>query len=450
MASATAASATDRRLTGGSLGGSRRDLSSASGGGGALAPPAPGLVAPLGDAQALSDMLTSSYFNVLLVCVPLGWAASCLGWGSVPVFFFNFTSLIPLALVLGQLTEDLALRYGEKSLEMGKAPKAIHRSARSILAFSFFFFSRYRDRHLIFFPSLVFFSPPKKLQHQTKIKGDTIGGLINATFGNVVEMILTISALRRGLFQVVSFSLVGSILSNMLMVLGFCYLVGGVIYAEQRFSTLANKAFCSLLFMACIALLIPTSVSIFYDDRTLPPDSVLALSRATAVVMLLLYFAYIYFTLGTHSEMVEEDARVSALATRASSMAVVAGGGGGSGGAANGGGSAQCDGDDDDEEAEVPTVSLLGAMLSLTVLTVVISIASEALTGSIETVAKRTGISTAFISVIILPIAGNAAEHLTAVVVAAKGKMDLAQSIALGSSLQISMLALPFAVLVAW
>ena len=140
MASATAASATDRRLTGGSLGGSRRDLSSASGGGGALAPPAPGLVAPLGDAQALSDMLTSSYFNVLLVCVPLGWAASCLGWGSVPVFFFNFTSLIPLALVLGQLTEDLALRYGEKSLEMGKAPKAIHRSARSILAFSFFFF----------------------------------------------------------------------------------------------------------------------------------------------------------------------------------------------------------------------------------------------------------------------------------------------------------------------
>ena len=89
-------------------------------------------------------------------------------------------------------------------------------------------------------------------------------------------------------------------------------------------------------------------------------------------------------------------------------------------------------------------------MLSLSLLTVLISVASEALTGSIETVAARTGISTAFISVIILPIAGNAAEHLTAVVVAAKGKMDLAQSIALGSSLQISMLALPFAVLAAW
>lgn len=265
-------------------------------------------------------------------------------------------------------------------------------------------------------------------------------------------MILTISALRRGLYQVVSFSLVGSILSNMLMVLGFCYLVGGVIYAEQRFSTLANKAFCSLLFMACIALLIPTSVSIFYDEKVLPRSSVLALSRATAVVMLLLYFAYLYFTLGTHSEMVEEDARVSALATRASSMTVGGGGGTEGGAAANGqaGCAAAADGDDEDEEPEFPTVSLLGAMLSLTLLTIVISIASEALTGSIETVAKRTGISTAFISVIILPIAGNAAEHLTAVVVAAKGKMDLAQSIALGSSLQISMLALPFAVLAAW
>lgn len=264
-------------------------------------------------------------------------------------------------------------------------------------------------------------------------------------------MILTISALRRGLFQVVSFSLVGSILSNMLMVLGFCYLVGGLIYAEQRFSTLANKAFCSLLFMACIALLIPTTVSIFYDKTIMPPESVLALSRATAVVMLLLYFAYLYFTLGTHSEMVEEDARVSALATRAASAAL---GGAGAAGAVSANGEAhggeEDDAEADEEEAEVPTVSLLGAMASLTVLTVVISIASEALTGSIETVAARTGISTAFLSVIILPIAGNAAEHLTAVVVAAKGKMDLAQSIALGSSLQISMLALPFAVLVAW
>ena len=306
---------------------------------------------------------------------------------------------------------------------------------------------------LFLFPPLDFssfrplLSSKKKTYPPPPPKGDTIGGLINATFGNVVEMILTVSALRRGLYQVVSFSLVGSILSNMLMVLGFCYLVGGLIYAEQRFSTLANKAFCSLLFMACIALLVPTSVSIFYDDRVMPPSSVLALSRATAVVMLCIYGAYLYFTLGTHSAMVVEDARVSALATRASSTATAIGGGARSRGAEEEG---EEEAKEEEREEEVPQVSLLGATLSLSLLTAVIAVASEALTGSIETVTARTGISTAFISVIILPIAGNAAEHLTAVVVAAKGKMDLAQSIALGSSLQISMLALPFAVLAAW
>jgi len=362
-------------------------------------PPLPGLIDPVGDVRALSDMLFSSYFNFLLICVPLGWAAEFFGWGAVPVFLFSFTSLIPLALVLGMLTEDLALRYG-----------------------------------------------------------DTIGGLINATFGNLTEFLVCLSALRRGLFQVVSLSLVGSILSNMLFVLGCCYLVGGVIYAEQRFSTLANKAFCSLLFMACIALLIPTTISMLYSKQVVPPASVLALSRATAVVMLGLYFCYLYFTLGTHSAMVVEDARVSALAARAPSVAQPVGEGGAAFAAAadnhddnthhhhhDGG-----EDEEEEEEIEVPTVSLLGAMASLVVLTVLISVASEALTGTIESVAVKTGISTAFISVIILPIAGNAAEHLTAVVVAAKGKMDLAQSIALGSSLQIAMLALPFAVLAAW
>ena len=445
-------------LGGGGGGGGRRDASSAAGGslsGGAPPAAPPGFVAPLDDLQALSDMLRSSYFNLLLVCVPLGWAASSLRWGAVPVFALNFTSLIPLALVLGQITEDLALRYGEEGERAGwggggGSPLLLRSAASSPEKRQ----EAFLPLALCLFPPLDFssFRPlsskKKKTYRPPPPKGDTIGGLINATFGNVVEMILTVSALRRGLYQVVSFSLVGSILSNMLMVLGFCYLVGGLIYAEQRFSTLANKAFCSLLFMACIALLVPTSVSIFYDDRVMPPSSVLALSRATAVVMLCIYGAYLYFTLGTHSAMVVEDARVSALATRASSTAVAIGGGARSGGAEEEEGEEEAK--EEEGEEEVPQVSLLGATLSLSLLTAVIAVASEALTGSIETVTARTGISTAFISVIILPIAGNAAEHLTAVVVAAKGKMDLAQSIALGSSLQISMLALPFAVLAAW
>ena len=144
--------------------------------------PPPGWINPRADALALLDILTSSRLNALLTAVPLGVASHVAGWGVVPSFAINLVALVPLALVLGQITEDLAERFG-----------------------------------------------------------DTIGGLINATFGNVVEMILTLAALKQGLYSVVSASLVGSILSNLLLVLGFCYLVGGLRYPEQRFSTLANK-----------------------------------------------------------------------------------------------------------------------------------------------------------------------------------------------------------------
>eukprot|EP00879_Flechtneria_rotunda_P016911 GHRR01017703.1.p1 GENE.GHRR01017703.1~~GHRR01017703.1.p1 ORF type:complete len:229 (+),score=54.05 GHRR01017703.1:305-991(+) len=113
------------------------------------------------DFTAVKDMVLSSKLNVMMVCVPLGIAAELLHWGAYPTFILNFLALIPLALLLGDVTEDLAARFG-----------------------------------------------------------DTVGGLLNATFGNVVEMILSIAALRQGLYQVVSSSLLGSILSNLLLVLG--------------------------------------------------------------------------------------------------------------------------------------------------------------------------------------------------------------------------------------
>lgn len=307
--------------------------------------------------------------------------AEVLGWGAVASFSLNFVALIPLALVLGQITEDLAERFG-----------------------------------------------------------DTIGGLINATFGNVVEMILTLAALKQDLFGVVSASLVGSILSNLLLVLGFCYLVGGLRFPEQRFSTLANKAYCSLLFMACIALLVPTAASLMYRHGELPPAALLPVSRATAVILTAMYGLYLYFTLGTHGELVEEDARVSAAAARClpgrDAEACIP--------------CAEGDDDDSDNEHGGPTMSLLGALVSLMLITAVIAFASEVLCATIEEVASNTGVSSSFLGLVLLPIAGNACEHIVAVQVAAKGKMDLAQSIALGSSLQIAIFAFPAAVLFAW
>lgn len=111
--------------------------------------------------RVVKEMLLSSSLNILMLCVPLGFAARYAEWGAVPVFILNFLALIPLALLLGDVTEDLAVRFG-----------------------------------------------------------DTVGGLLNATFGNVVEMILSIAALRQGLYTVVASSLLGSILSNLLLVLG--------------------------------------------------------------------------------------------------------------------------------------------------------------------------------------------------------------------------------------
>lgn len=346
----------------------------------------PGWINPRADAFALYDMVTSSRINALLVFVPLGVLAHVLHWGAVPSFAINFIALIPLALVLGQITEDLAERFG-----------------------------------------------------------DVIGGLINATFGNVVEMILTLAALKQDLFAVVSASLVGSILSNLLLVLGFCYLVGGLRFPEQRFSTLANKAYCSLLFMACIALLVPTAAPLMYRRGALPPDTLVSISRATAAILISMYGLYLYFTLGTHGEMVQEDARVSAAAarclpTRASGDIEVA--------AEVRGGSD--DDDDDDDDGNGPTMSFLGALVALLLITLAISFSSEVLCATIEDVASHTGISSTFLGLVLLPVAGNAVEHIVAVQVAAKGKADLAQSIALGSSLQISLFAFPAAVLFAW
>lgn len=137
-----------------------------------LLPPAASLAAGpwyRRDAAALGGMLLSSWFNVLLVCVPLGVAAWGLRWGPIAVFALNFFALVPLALLLGDVTEDLALRFG-----------------------------------------------------------DVVGGLLNATFGNVVEVILAIAALMKGLYTVVATSLLGSILSNLLLVLGCCFLFGGL------------------------------------------------------------------------------------------------------------------------------------------------------------------------------------------------------------------------------
>eukprot|EP00878_Enallax_costatus_P033613 GHUV01037148.1.p1 GENE.GHUV01037148.1~~GHUV01037148.1.p1 ORF type:complete len:357 (+),score=74.62 GHUV01037148.1:890-1960(+) len=299
--------------------------------------------------MAVKEMLLSSKLNVLMLCVPLGIAAYLAHWGATATFVLNFLALIPLALLLGDVTEDLAVRFG-----------------------------------------------------------DTVGGLLNATFGNVVEMILSIAALRQGLYTVVSSSLLGSILSNLLLVLGCCFLFGGIRFKTQSFNAVANQATSSLLFLSCIGIIIPTAAgSLSSDDVT--SLEMLHISRGTAIIMLLVYLSYLSFQLHTHHDLFK--------------------------------------GDDGDEE---PVMSFPGALVVLAGITVTVAVCSEYLCSSIEEFSSKTGLSQAFLGIIVLPIAGNACEHITAVVVAMKNKMDLSLGVAVGSSIQIAVFAIPFVVIVGW
>lgn len=369
-----------------------------------LPPESPGTFEPGKDFTHLWNMIVSSYLNVLLIAIPIGIAAGIMAAPASLVFIANFFALIPLALILGEITEDLALRFG-----------------------------------------------------------DAIGGLLNATFGNVVEGILGIAALSRGLYPVVAASLIGSILSNLLLVLGCCFLFGGVKYKHQTFNPLANKVSSSLLFLACIAIIIPTMARRIYGPETITQSTLTTMSHAIALLLVVMYVSYLFFQLKTHaSEFSGGEGDCSVHHPQIQSRR----GGNRYGGcpeeqrqmAAMNGTLAASSADDasydDDEEEEdedqVPALSLVGALGTLSIITVLVALASEYLTGAIEEVSELWGINQAFLGLIVLPIAGNAAEHITAVFVAVKDKMDLAISVALGSSIQIALFVLPVTVLVGW
>lgn len=185
-----------------------------------------GAWAPLSDARHLSHMIRSSILNVLLLAIPIGTYAGLTGLSPSLVFWANFIALLPLALILGEITEDLAVRFG-----------------------------------------------------------DVIGGLLNATFGNVVEMILGLAALSKGLYKVVAASLIGSILSNLLLVMGGCFLFGGFKHKQQRFNTLANKVSSSLLFLSSISIIIPTAAKGVYGSKVITPETLVKLSHAIAILL---------------------------------------------------------------------------------------------------------------------------------------------------------------------
>jgi Ca2+:H+ antiporter len=243
----------------------------------------------------------------------------------------------------------------------------------------------------------------EQLAHRT---GEGVGGLLNATFGNAAELIIALMALHKGLYPVVKASLTGSIIGNILLVLGASVLAGGLRYKKQHFNTTAARAQSTLLTLAAIAMVMPAAFH--YLGGPAVQASEHDLSLEIAFVLLICYSTHLLFSLYTHKQLFA-----------------------GEGHGENGGGS----------------WSLKRSILILAGATALIAWVSEILVGSVEQAARAFGMTSVFVGVIVVAIVGNAAEHSTAVMMALKNRMELAMGIAIGSSLQIALFVAPVLVL---
>jgi Ca2+:H+ antiporter len=237
--------------------------------------------------------------------------------------------------------------------------------------------------------------------------GEGVGGLLNATFGNAAELIIAVAALRSGLYDVVKASIAGSIVGNMLLVLGAAMMAGGLRHREQEFNPQGARAQATMLTLAAITLILPAAYRVALGEGAGP--GLIPLSVSISVVLLLVYGLFLAFSLGTHSALFR---------------------------AAHG---------HDEDRAVRWSVGRAAAVLAAS--TAAIAWMSELLVGSIQPAAKELGLGSAFVAVFVVAILGNAAEHATAITVAMKNRMDLALSIAIGSSVQVALFVAPLLVL---
>jgi Ca2+:H+ antiporter len=240
--------------------------------------------------------------------------------------------------------------------------------------------------------------------------GPGIGGLLNATFGNAAELIIAVMALRAGLYDVVKASITGSIIGNILLVLGLSIIAGGAKHKAQKFNKTAASLSSTLLALSAIALIVP---ALFHSlSSNAPAEHTLSLE--IAILLSIVYVLSLVFSLHTHKHLYVGDAHQS------------------------------------EEALGMRHVPVWKAALILLVATGGVALMSEFLVGAVEHTAQRLGMSDVFVGVFLLAIIGNAAEHSTAVLVAMKNKMDLALNIAIGSSIQVALLVAPLLVFISY
>lgn len=290
-------------------------------------------------------------FLVLLLFIPVSLAAHFLEWGELTVFITAGLAILPLAAWMGTATEEIAV-----------------------------------------------------------VVGPSFGGLLNATFGNATELIIALIALRAGLVDVVKASITGSIIGNLLLVMGLSMFLGGLRYKEQKFQPIVARVNAASMNLAVIAILLPTAMN--YTSQGISPNTLQNFSIAVAVVLILVYALTLLFSMKTHAYLYEVGiAETEAL----------------------------------ESDHHKPNIWLWSGILLAC--TLFVALESELLVDSLEVATSKLGLTALFTGVILVPIIGNAAEHATAVTVAMKDKMDLSLSVAVGSSMQIALFVAPVLVI---
>ncbi|MGB3138846.1 MAG: calcium/proton exchanger, partial [Nodosilinea sp.] len=281
--------------------------------------------------------------------------AERLEWGALTVFGLSAAAIVPLALWLSTATEELAV-----------------------------------------------------------VTGPTVGGLVNAVFGNATELIIALVALKSGLIDIVKASITGALLANLLLVLGLAMFFGGLRYKEQTFNQTVVRMNGSTMSLAVVAIVLPAMV--INTSNIVEPETIERLSLTVAAVLIVVYGLTLVFSLKTHSYLY--DVGVTDLE------------------------------DSEHDDTEKPNVWLwLGVLVAATI---GVAVESEIFVGAVEEAADSLGFTSLFTGVILLPLVGGAAEYATAVRVAVKNNMDLAVSIAMGSSLLVALLVAPILVIVGY
>lgn len=241
--------------------------------------------------------------------------------------------------------------------------------------------------------------------------GSAWGGLLNATFGNATEMIISIVALRAGLVDVVKASLTGAIIANLLLALGLAIFLGGLRYSEQSFQPAVARINSSSLTLALIVLSTPAAIQ--FTSKGLTISTINNFSYAAAILLLVYYILMLFFSMKTHKYIYSEDVNEGT----------------------------------EKSEGQVNLALSIGILL---ISTIVLVFVSDILVESIEKTISTLGLTSLFTGVILIPLFGGIVEYITCVTFATNNKMELAVGVAIGSSLQIALFVAPALVLVGW